>query len=336
MRALAKDPADRYGDGGQLGDALAAARAGARPGPAQRSARSGPQRAGRRQSAPDHTLPAPPRSRRRNWNPAARRRSTALLGLVLAVIAAMLVLASALGGTARTRVPGVRGLSRGHALARLHGARLNAALSARYDPRAPVGTVIAQSPPAGRRLAEHSRVRLTVSRGPAPVPLPDLRQENLADAQLTLSRAGLHTRVLTGPDPGRAPGTVYAQRPPGARRVPAHSTVTLYVAETPRWRTVTSLSGSGAASSVPFRIRGSRWRVRYDMHFQGVCTFVFFCDGPSASVVALPAGRTLGGFGIQDGDGQTNVFDTGPGTFQLKLTPGRDDARYTIAIQDFY
>jgi hypothetical protein len=136
------------------------------------------------------------------------------------------------------------------------------------------------------------------------------------------------------PAPGVGPGIVLRQSPSvGAELFPTNR-VSLTIAERPQWRTVTSFIG--ARSSIPFRIRGTRWRIVYTMSYQGACTFIVFCSGPSAEVADLSHGATAGSFDLNDGGGQIRTFDAGPGLYQLKISPGSDTASWSVAIQDYF
>jgi hypothetical protein len=316
MRALAKDPRERYASAAAMASALRAARRGAAPAVAAEA----PPRFG-----PDGTHVAAGLGPRRNLNPPARRRAIALVAAVAGLAALMLAVALVLGAGARVRVPPLRGLPRAAAQARLGRAHLRALFARRYDGAA-AGTVIAQAPPAGRRAQEGSVVRVTVSAGPPPVRLPPLRGRSQTAAIAALRALGLQPGVRTVPAPGTAAGTVTGQAPAAGISVAAHSNVTLDVAEVPRWRTVTSFTGT---DSGPIRIRGARWRIVYRMSYVGTCTFIFFCDGPTAHVNGTS-------FGLSDGGGRTREFDTGPGTYDITLTPGADTASWVIEVQDNY
>jgi hypothetical protein len=89
-------------------------------------------------------------------------------------------------------------------------------------------------------------------------------------------------------------------------------------------------------ASVPFTIRGSRWRIVYSMSYQGMCTFIVFCSGPSAQVADLRRSTTSGSFDLGEGDGQTRTFDSGPGLYQVKVSPGSDSASWSVQVQDYY
>ncbi len=118
--------------------------------------------------------------------------------------------------------------------------------------------------------------------------------------------------------------------------MPRGSTVALSVAETPRWRPLTTFSGVNAGRSVAFRILGARWRVSYDMAFQGLCLLIVVCEGPSAEAVDLNTGSSFGGFELEEGRSQTHTFDSGPGLYNLVVSGGRDSARWSMTVEDYY
>jgi hypothetical protein len=126
---------------------------------------------------------------------------------------------------------------------------------------------------------------------------------------------------------------VTGESPPAGGHRPPHSTVTLFVAEQPIWRSVTSFSGG---QSVPFQIRGSQWRIVYQMSYQGTCNFVFFCNGPSAQVIGIGSGSTDQSFDLSDGGSQTRVFKSGPGRYQIVVKPGWDSAQWSITVEDWF
>jgi serine/threonine protein kinase len=297
-KALAKDPAERYQDAGEMADALARSR---RPSPVRRvgpeptrrrrseRARLQPPRPDRRdRNPPDSTMMAPARPPVRRFNPAARRRTVAAFTLIVVVLAAMVALAAVIGDGSSTT---------------------------------------AKKP---RRHHHHA---------PTPVTVLNVVSESGHDAALTLERAGLRPRILIGPDPGGTPGIVYRQVPPARAAAAPHSIVTLYVAERPRWQpAVVSFSGSGAARSAAFTIRGDRWRIVYSMHYGGTCAFLFFgsfCSGPTVRAVNTATGAQVASLQLNPGDRQSQVVSAGPGTFELLVTPG-DSAGFKLSAQDWY
>ena len=377
-RALAKDPARRFADGGEMAEALleagrssAAARRARRPMAARTRT---PQRAPRRalvgagaaplwSDAPprDHrdastppnpphrlsrTPPAPPPpptpgphgtrrapqySPRRTVNPARRRRAIAALGLVIALLVAMVAAALVIGHTTYARVPSVMHRSQDRALAALRRAHLRATTHRSYA-SAKAGTVIGETPRGRTRVARGTAVALTISRGPAPVQVLNVVHSSVADAERALHGLGFHTVLRNVPAPGTAPGTVVGQTPASGQR-PRGSTVTLNVAEVPSWHTVTTFTGGDSGA---FRIIGRHWRVVYTMGFRGTCNWILFCSGPTARVVDAATGGYVAGFGLQNGTGQVQSFDSGAGSYAIRVTPGGDDAGWSVQVQDDY
>ena len=120
---------------------------------------------------------------------------------------------------------------------------------------------------------------------------------------------------------------------PGAgRHLAKGSTVSLFVAETPRWRPLTTITDT---RPVTLRIRGTRWRVVYTMAYHGTCTWIIFCSGPHARI-STANGSSVAGFGLNGGGTQVQTFSTKPGTYQVKVTPGGDEARWSIQVQEDY
>jgi hypothetical protein len=126
--------------------------------------------------------------------------------------------------------------------------------------------------------------------------------------------------------------------PRPGRSIAAGSTVALQVAEVPRWRPLTSFGGAGGADSVPFRIRGERWRLVYAIHYTGFCSVVslFFCQGPTAEVVELPGGGRIARFGLGQGTAQKRVIASGPGVYEVRVSPGPDAVSFHVAVEDDY
>lgn len=341
MRALAKDPSDRYREGQEMAVALGQARkaddAGRRASPTVTFVSGGASSADRADASSriDPTRLAPERSPRRNFDPADVRRSIATIGIVMAVLTAMAIGAVLLASPGHVRVPQLRGLTRAAVIAKLQHTGLKPSFGSRYDSATP-GTAIAQRPAFGTRVGGGSAVRVVLSSGPPPVKLPQLVGQGSSSARSILSSLGLGARVTSVPAPGVEPGTVTAQTPTGGTYVSSQGKVTLSVAETPQWRPVTSFAGTDGGQSVPFRIRGTQWRVVYRMGYVGMCTFIFFCDGPSARAVRLSDDSTASGFSLNSGDNQTEVVKSGPGVYELRITPGSDTARWSLEVEDYY
>ncbi len=326
-RALAKDAGERYQSAAAMVDDLAHARARAGASP-----RHDPPRAGAR--AGDPTWVAPKFTPRRNVNPAARRRSIAALAAAIALLCAMVVGAIALTAGPTVRVPKLRGLTRDAVNAKLHHVHLQADFATQFSGARP-GTVVDQTPALGTRVKQDSAIQVVLSKGPRPVEIPALKGSSSVAAVARLHRVTLKAKLILVAAPGTAPGTVTGEAPAAGEHRPPHSTITLFVAETPTWRTVTSFSGEGSAHSLAFHIRGPQWRVVYRMSYDGTCDFVLFCNGPSAQVVGVGSNSTDQSFGLNDGENQTRVFQTGTGEYQIAIKPGWDAAKWSITVEDW-
>jgi eukaryotic-like serine/threonine-protein kinase len=368
--SLAKRPESRYGSCAEMADALVAARIKATraatktrlrrravvPGgaPATNGHTPKPASGGhktpnghRPAAAPPKPPPPPPpgpadRTRvapkpmpRRNVNPSARRRSVGVLALVLSILVAMIVGALLIGAPSYVRVPKLHGLKQTAVMTKLERAHLVGSFSQSYD-NAERGTVIGQSPGALARVKQGSTIAVVVSRGPRPIEVPLLVGQAASDAEALLKHFGLNATANQVAAPGAQPGTVTSQSPPAHQLLPPHGRVTLSVAEVPQWRAVTSFSGEGLGRSVPFRIRGSEWRMVYGMRYDGMCTFIFWCSGPSAQAARLSNGWSANSFSLNTGENQTRVFQTGPGIYQVQITPGSDTAFWTVEVEDYY
>jgi hypothetical protein len=72
------------------------------------------------------------------------------------------------------------------------------------------------------------------------------------------------------------------------------------------------------------------------MSYDGVCTFVFFCSGPTAHVRSADGATALGTFSLNSGSDQLHSFHSGPGVYQVTITPGDDSANWSVQIEDYY
>jgi serine/threonine-protein kinase len=339
-RSLAKDPGQRFADGDAMADALAAipdrvlaSRAAAPPEPVAEEL-TAPTSAMRTRIADPATRvagPAPKPTRHR----AGRRRGFVALIALLVIVAGLVVLLT--GGSSHTRVPSLDGLERAAAVNRAHDRHLRISFSSRYSDTAKKGTVIAQRPRRGSRVDENTRVHAVLSAGPRPVPVPSVVGRNVDDAKSALADAGLQAHVTRKPAPGEQAGSVIDQSPASTATAPRGSTVELTVVQAPRWRTVTSFTskGDGDGQSVAFRIRGTRWRLAYDMRYDGDCSFLLVCFGPSADITRVGADR-IDNFDLHEGNSETHEVSSDPGIYQVTISAGRDAASWSMRVQDFY
>ena len=151
-----------------------------------------------------------------------------------------------------------------------------------------------------------------------------------------LAQAGLRYAADIVAAPGSEPGVVTRQSPASSTRAPRGSTVALSIAEVPRWRTLTTFSGVDDGRSVPIRILGAKWRVVYHMSYQGLCTLLVVCLGPSAAVDDLRTESTFGQFELGEGETETHTFDSGPGLYRVVVSGGHDSAKWSMTVADYY
>jgi eukaryotic-like serine/threonine-protein kinase len=363
-RALAKDPSQRYADGGEMADALvdASRRAGerARERAGRSASRAAPRptrRATGRGAAERRSAERGATERRATDRAATERRATERI----AGTAVMATAGTASAGTATTGVatltPPAPPPERPRRAAATTPPR-------RPTPPAPAngpdGTRPAplvsrrseHNPPARRRaiaalLGAFALVGAMVGaavvlgasgsgaskRHVVPkVEVPNVTGMSTATAEARLKRSHLHARVVTVPWPGHAAGTVRSQSPV-ARRVKRRSTVTLSVAEVPTWKTVGQFSST---ISPVYLIQGSKFRLVYSVQNEKSCTLWVFCSRSSVTVTDTASGSQVDQFDLSDGSGERQVFATGRGSYQVKVDPASGDARWSFAVQDWY
>ncbi|MDQ3752196.1 MAG: Stk1 family PASTA domain-containing Ser/Thr kinase [Actinomycetota bacterium] len=190
MKAMAKNPDNRYGSAAEMAEDLDRFRAGHKVHATPLLSTS----AATVVSAPPggtEVLPAgaPPEARSGSRR-AGLYVAAALVGLALVALLAYLLSSNFFdggggGGATRVRVPGVVGLNVDQAKADLHDSRLEASVEKTTDD-APAGEVIDQEPGGGTRVDRGDTVALTVSRGPAPSTVPELVGLSLDQAETAL------------------------------------------------------------------------------------------------------------------------------------------------------
>ncbi|HTA36060.1 MAG TPA: serine/threonine-protein kinase, partial [Solirubrobacteraceae bacterium] len=171
---------------------------------------------------------------------------------------------------------------------------------------------------------------------PARVRVPRLIGQPAPAARSALAAAGLRATSRLVGAPGATPGDVTSQAPAPGISVQRGRHVVLSVAEQPRWRTLTTFSGTGGGHSVPFQIDGRRWRVEYSMSYEGSCLLLVVCFGPSAHTTNLHSGESLEAFDLSSGTAHGHTFGSGPGLYEMTVAPGHDAARWSMTVQDYY
>ena len=127
-------------------------------------------------------------------------------------------------------MPDVTGLAAADAVRALQARGLKPKLQQIASSQAP-GTVVGQSPAAGKRAKRGTAVTLQVAKGRAAVAVPDVTGQTRQQAVAALQQAGLKTTVAQVPTSSQAPGTVVAQNPAAGQKVAQGSSVRLNIAK---------------------------------------------------------------------------------------------------------
>jgi serine/threonine-protein kinase len=152
-------------------------------------------------------------------------------------------------GAAKVRVPDVRGDSSTEAAAAIASVGLKPEAHDVYSLKDP-GTVVAQAPSPGEKVVKGSKVRINVSKGPAPVAVPPVVGIPYAQASSELQAKGFRVERVDK-DSNDPAGTVVDQDPNGNTFAPKGSTVTLSVSKGPKTTAVpevTTLDENTAAT----------------------------------------------------------------------------------------
>src|SRR3954469_4063501 len=233
MRALAKDPSQRYSGADEFVAALQSARAAVEAGG------NGQDTAG---FAPVVTPPPPPPP---SGEPVAEEERRNRWPWILAPL---LLLAAGLGiGYAVTRpekvvVPAVVRLQEKPATDRLEGAGFDVKVQdVRSDARP--GTVIGENPVGGKKADKGSAVKLQVSSGPGSATIPTVAAEPEKVAVHQVNRAGFKADTFDEPSSTVPKGNVTRTNPPENTAVPIGSRVHVYVSTGPEQVSVPSVVG---------------------------------------------------------------------------------------------
>ena len=218
LRALAKDPEDRYQTAEEFiedlerveaglpisrstATAATAILAGAAVGEATELLSESPTRVAA-PLPPQHRPPTYPPSSPYDEPPRRRKRWVPwlLVGLLLAaaILAGWWVynqIQDQLEAAEPVGVPNVVGIERDLAIAQIEDAELEAEVEEQASTEVEQGIVIEQSPPAGSRIAKGDTVTIVVSTGPNEVEIPALAGRTYGEAAAALEELGLRTEA---------------------------------------------------------------------------------------------------------------------------------------------
>jgi len=147
-------------------------------------------------------------------------------------------------------IPDVTGETLQRARTELRGAGLVPDVQRVFHPEAPEGRVIEQNPLADREIEVGTQVVLTVSRGPQPIPVPDVVGRGASDAEAALAGEGLEV-ATTEEFSDRVPrGQVIRQSPAANARVLPGTTVQLVISRGPRSFPMPSVIGMSRDDAI--------------------------------------------------------------------------------------
>jgi serine/threonine-protein kinase len=149
------------------------------------------------------------------------------------------------GGRPYFDVPNVDGLAAKAAIAKLKADGLNPVTKKVQGNLDNAGKVVAQDPTSPGQVRKGEQVTLSVARPPAPIPIPDVTNLNVIDAQAVLGSKGFHVRVEYVPPrtAGLTAGEVVDEQPGSPGSAQPGSTIILSVIRGTFMITVPSFSG---------------------------------------------------------------------------------------------
>jgi eukaryotic-like serine/threonine-protein kinase len=240
LKAMQKDPADRYQSAGEMRNDIQRALSGA-PVAApmladaygagtRRMGSTATQVAGRTTAIPPYQYgptddgPGGPVRHRRAWP------WVALFTVVVVLAAAIIAIKYIGGGTNGVTVPRVAGETLQAAKSQLKGAGFKVGnVTNQASSTVPKDRVIGTSPAAGSSVAKGSTIKIVESSGPAKVRVPKVTGLTEAAATSALTQAHLKVNSVKGHSSSFGPGQVISQTPPANSSVPRGSTVTITV-----------------------------------------------------------------------------------------------------------
>jgi serine/threonine-protein kinase len=150
-------------------------------------------------------------------------------------------------GKPKVQVPDVRGRSVTDAVTALAQLGLNPRVVRIFSPEQP-DTVTGQFPSPGDKVVKGTSVRINVSRGAKPVPVPDVTGQPYANAKSALEGQGFQvTREEIQSDMPQ--GVVVAENPPQGTAVPRGTKITLSVSKGPATTQVPDVTGQNQATA---------------------------------------------------------------------------------------
>jgi eukaryotic-like serine/threonine-protein kinase len=307
MKALAKQPQQRFGSADEFIAALEAARSaiasGTNGGGGQDTAVWAP-------VGPPPPMGPPPERGPRRW-------PWVLLALLLA--AGIAVAIYALVQHSRVAVPDVVGRQSSAATVDLSNRGFKVQIH-RTESGEPVGQVVGQSPEAGTKVDKGSLVALQVSSGPGTVQVPLVVGLKESTATKALNRRGLNVDTSSQHSPTVPKGEVISSSPPDGTTVPKGSRVDLVISSGPVQVQVPDVTNQDTPSAhSELRNAGLTYTDNQVNASQ-----------PKGTVISQ---TPTGGTKVDKGSTVTLTISKGPNTANVPDVTGDTQAQATNALQ---
>lgn len=342
LRALSKDPDDRYRDAADFDDDLERV-AGGLPVARQTSEAATavltglgtsvgtqvlPREATRPRGAPPPPTRRPPPGYRYDEPPRRRRRSFLPWLLVVALLAAAAAagyyvwtqIQEELQASQPISVPLVEGLQRDNAVARIRDAGLRPVVEEEPNADTEAGIVFRQNPEAGTKIARDQPVTIFVSTGPPTSEVPDVVGMPVDEAVETIEQAQLEAETREAFSE-RPEGEVIRQRPRAGEEVEHGTSVRLTVSKGREMVRVPSVVGQDQASAVA-DIEAAELEAN---------VFPVPNDAPAGTVVAQDP---QGGADAPRGSGVRINVSEGPQTAAVPDVTGREQSEAEQQLRD--
>jgi serine/threonine-protein kinase len=265
LRALAKNPDDRYQSADEMeadlervarGAPVSAATAATQVLPAAAAVAADPTSATMiaPPSAPARVVPPPPVVTEEEYaEPGGPGRPLwpwllAAAFVIAAAIAGFFVWHEVAGSKVQVPVNNYVNETQAQAVRQIKAANLVPSIKHGSNEKFKKGIVYDQDPGPGAKVDKGGTVTIFVSTGPPPVDVPDVKGKQWPDAQQELTKAGLvPVEVIV---PGKTKGQVTATDPPAGKSVPKGTKVRVNVMSGPVQKSVPNVVGQTAAQAT--------------------------------------------------------------------------------------